>query len=325
MRNYGYIATAIWVDPDFRRLTGDAQRLYFLLITQADISSVGTLPIRLRRWAGMADGSTTERLSDDLAELEAARFVVLDWDQEELLVRTFVRWDGGHTNPKRLTAIKATAKGITSPILAAALAAEFDSLGINHDLVKPQVDSHSIADRSPSDPPRVVVALGSQVPNPQPTTNNKQPATPSNTIANRPEAEHSSATPMVRTRNPDAEFDEFWKLYPRKVGKDDARRVFAGMIRKKRATPAEIITGAARLASDPNLPGPDRKSFIPHPSTWLHRAGWEDEPLAPDPAVTAPTKPSTTDSRVMAGLDLADQLRAEEQAANTPRRLEIAQ
>jgi len=71
-------------------------------------------------------------------------------------------------------------------------------------------------------------------------------------------------------------FDEFWNAYPRKVGKDKARTKYAAAV--KRATEDEIIAGAHRLAADPNLP---EKQFVPYPSTWLERGGWEDEPLPP--------------------------------------------
>ena len=37
-----------------------------------------------------------------------------------------------------------------------------------------------------------------------------------------------------------------------------------------------VIDGMRRLAADPNLPEPQ---FIPHPTTWLERNGWEDDPL----------------------------------------------
>lgn len=174
-RNYGNIAVAIWRDPDFTALSINAQRTYMLLITQHDISSVGTLAITLRRWSRMASDSTQECLSDGLAELEEARFIVIDWDGEEVLVRTFVKWDGGHTNPKRISSILAAAAAVTSPIIGPVMSSELDSLGLDHVKSYPQVDSHSIADRTPIDPPRVVVVTSSDCStthNPQQTTHN---------------------------------------------------------------------------------------------------------------------------------------------------------
>lgn len=69
-------------------------------------------------------------------------------------------------------------------------------------------------------------------------------------------------------------FARFWSAYPRKVGKKTAETKFKTAL--KRADAETIIAGAHRLADDPNLP---EAQFIPHPSTWLNRDGWEDEPL----------------------------------------------
>jgi hypothetical protein len=38
-----------------------------------------------------------------------------------------------------------------------------------------------------------------------------------------------------------------------------------------------ILGGAVRLRDDPNR----EQQFTPHPTTWLNRDGWEDEPLPP--------------------------------------------
>ena len=70
-------------------------------------------------------------------------------------------------------------------------------------------------------------------------------------------------------------FAEFWTAYPRKVGKDAARKSWAKAV--KRADPQHIIAAALRFRRDPNLPA-DR-GFIPHPATWLNQGRWDDEPL----------------------------------------------
>ena len=70
-------------------------------------------------------------------------------------------------------------------------------------------------------------------------------------------------------------FNEFWDAYPRKVGKQKARGKYATAV-KRAGDEQTVIDGAHRLANDPNLP---EQKFIPHPTTWLERDGWEDEPL----------------------------------------------
>lgn len=70
-------------------------------------------------------------------------------------------------------------------------------------------------------------------------------------------------------------FDEFYdNAYPRKVGRRKARDAFFAAA--NRADPEAIIEGARRLAEDPNLPEPQ---YVPHPTTWLNRDGWDDDPL----------------------------------------------
>jgi hypothetical protein len=68
-------------------------------------------------------------------------------------------------------------------------------------------------------------------------------------------------------------FDAFWAIYPRKVGKPKARAAFDTALR--RASTEDIILGAKRYAEDPNR----EDEFTAHPTTWLHRDGWNDPPL----------------------------------------------
>jgi len=74
------------------------------------------------------------------------------------------------------------------------------------------------------------------------------------------------------------QFSEFWKAYPRKVGKVAAKKAFVKAwtsLVADGSEPADILTGVALLAIDPNKPS---KEFLPHPSTWLNEGRWDDEP-----------------------------------------------
>lgn len=79
------------------------------------------------------------------------------------------------------------------------------------------------------------------------------------------------------------EFDFFWSLYPRKVGKGAARTAFARALKK--ATFKEIMDGVERLVNDRTL---DLK-YCPHPTTWLNQERWADE----SPAVPTATQSVT--------------------------------
>ena len=67
-------------------------------------------------------------------------------------------------------------------------------------------------------------------------------------------------------------FDEFWLVYPRKVGVGAARKSYS--ISLKKASAQIIIDGAKRFAA--SVRGTDHK-FIPHGSTWLNAERWADQ------------------------------------------------
>lgn len=181
-RNYAQIATEIWRDDEFVLLSEVAQHKYLLLITQPDITAAGVLPLAMARWASRSKGATRASVREALDELEAHRYVIVDEDTEELLVRSFVRWDGGYKNEKRRYAIRDAARQIVSSTLRRTLAAEFVRLDLPVDWIPPfpQVDSPS--DRASDDPSdgasrsrRVVVTTAttteaSSLNSPQPTT-----------------------------------------------------------------------------------------------------------------------------------------------------------
>lgn len=72
-------------------------------------------------------------------------------------------------------------------------------------------------------------------------------------------------------------FDEFWKVYPRKVGKLAAKKAWG------RIKPAPGLYDKILLAVEQqkkNLQWQrDNGQYIPHPSTWLNQGRWDDEPL----------------------------------------------
>lgn len=150
-RNYAQIMTAIWRNAEFRALAEREQRGYLLLVTQPDISACGVLPLRLRRWADMAVDSTPQGMTQVLKALEAGRFVVVDWDVEEVLIRSFIRWDGGFNNPKRRPVIIRTAAESDSELIRRHLAAEFQRCGLAAELPGGPPDSTPPSNGTPAD------------------------------------------------------------------------------------------------------------------------------------------------------------------------------
>lgn len=130
-RAQGRLLSRIWDDEDFVALGPDPQRLFMFLISQRNLNHAGVLPVTLRRWSTKARDLTAERVLACLRVLEADRFVVLDLDQEELLIRTHVRNDEVYKQPRMMGAMVSSALEICSAKLRRALLAELDRLPLD--------------------------------------------------------------------------------------------------------------------------------------------------------------------------------------------------
>ena len=69
------------------------------------------------------------------------------------------------------------------------------------------------------------------------------------------------------------QFDQFWRAYPRRVGKGAARTKFERAL--KLTTFETIMAGLHRQLAFYTT---REQQFIPHPATWLHQERWDDEP-----------------------------------------------
>ena len=72
-----------------------------------------------------------------------------------------------------------------------------------------------------------------------------------------------------------SEFDTFWKAYPKKVAKGDARKAWSQTeaIRPDFATLLAAIEAQAKSDQWRKNDG----QFIPYPATWLRQERWDDE------------------------------------------------
>ena len=81
--------------------------------------------------------------------------------------------------------------------------------------------------------------------------------------------------PRVRKQFPE-EFEEWWKLCPKKVDKDKSFRKFNTIVAGKLATVEELTEGM-RKYSQKCIRENTEDHFIKHPSTWLNSGCWKDE------------------------------------------------
>lgn len=117
-RTYARWKVDTWAtDQDWRSLTVDEQWCYFMLCSQAKLSIAGVIDLKLSVWATYADGLTADALKGLVERLETLEMVVVDWDTEELAIRSFTRHDGSFDNRNSGRGVWSAIGSIASPKL----------------------------------------------------------------------------------------------------------------------------------------------------------------------------------------------------------------
>lgn len=106
-----------------------------------------------------------------------------------------------------------------------------------------------------------------------------------------------------------ARFDEFWSMYPRRIGKTSTTRRASGAdIAWEKATrladPDGILAGLARRVDWWKRAGTPMDK-IPYPATWLNQCRWEDE-IEPVPAQAAASAAQASANAALAQRDEAE-------------------
>lgn len=103
--------------------------------------------------------------------------------------------------------------------------------------------------------------------------------------AESPVSIRPQTTPENGLGSPPDAFEAFWRSYPRKVGKEAARKAFS----KIRVGKGLLATMLAAIEAQKRSPDWRKEGgqFIPHPATWLNQGRWQDE-IAPPPADRTP-------------------------------------
>ena len=127
-REHANIRLDMWGDADWRALSRDAQWLYELLLTHPDTNRAGVSDWRPGRLAKMASGTTAADVIAMGRELEARYFLVIDTDTEEVLIRSYVKYDGVLKQPNLTVTMAHDWTGIASPRLREVVAFEVQKL-----------------------------------------------------------------------------------------------------------------------------------------------------------------------------------------------------
>lgn len=122
-RSYAPIYTSIWHDENFLALSAQAQRVYFLALSQPNITYCGVVSFTAKRWGLLAANTTPKAIEKAVQELEGAGFVMLDDDTEELWIRSFVKHNGVLRQPQLVRSMQRAYTEIHSPAIRAAFLA----------------------------------------------------------------------------------------------------------------------------------------------------------------------------------------------------------
>lgn len=223
-RSRATIFTSLW-EPgsDFRNLSANAQRIYLMLLSLADLSLCGVIALTGRQWASMAKDTTEESVRDGLDELADTRYVVIDEAAEQVWVRTFTKHDGVLKQPNIIVAMSKDYCAIQSePLREGFLEGLPEGLleglaqGYRERLAKPFVEGLlRVYARAPTSDFRLPTSD---------TTHSESPVTT--------EAVTSLAAGRKRSEAFEAEFNVCWEHYPRKIEKQAAFRAYKATRRR---------------------------------------------------------------------------------------------
>jgi len=183
-RTHARLLLTIWADPEWRQLTYLEQWCFEMLISQEGLNNAGVQALRVRRWSNLAADLDENAINQALKGLAARRFVLVDYDTEEVLVRSFMRNDGVTKQPYVMKAALKCAAQVISPELRAELLVELrriDVSGLNaRKKDRPVQDDYDEAIAALADGPQPTP------PSPGKDTEDTLPDTPSDTQSDTP-------------------------------------------------------------------------------------------------------------------------------------------
>jgi len=96
-----------------------------------------------------------------------------------------------------------------------------------------------------------------------------------------PEPSENHQEPSVDTHTAHrGDFDAFWSIVPRKVGKGAARKAYTKALAL--TDPDTLLRGMKRYAESVRS---TEERYICHPATWLNQERWDDEPYRPQKSI----------------------------------------
>jgi hypothetical protein len=239
------------------------------LLSQPDLAHDGVIALRVRRWSQSAAGLTPSQLLIDLKQLNEARFVVIDEDAEELLVRSFIRRDRVYRQPNVLRAAADHLPLVTSESIRYELADELARIA---------------EEEMPEGSRTIVAEMRASLPNPSRKGSRNPSGNPSLILlerAERPDAKSPSTPNPQAVDNPDALTDV--QAQPEAVGDVSADEKGSRKGSGKDAPGTPGVRGVTTVSRDIPVPRNPEKTLVGGTSTDPYadadfRAFWDAYP-----------------------------------------------
>lgn len=330
-REYGKVLMSAWNDREFCALPRRAQGTYFFLTSQSDLNRAGVITMALNRWASRCGENDRQVILEDLATLARGRFVVVDEDEEEVLIRSYIRNDEGWKSPNVMVAVGNAARQISSETLRAVIAEELVkidtsslSTAINkttnrstrefiESVIATALRNLGECEKNPSvmDWGRVtervpdsakIGRVTERVPRGFLTETETSPETKTQTSPETSTAEIGAS---------ESGFDEFWEIYDKKRGRKAALAKWKVALKKPGVTPELLVLAASQYVAYQRTEG-KHPEFTKDPTTWLNGEHWNDERAGRQQS--RPAARSKAEERMAANLAVVEELKAQEQS-----------
>ncbi|CAN7259496.1 hypothetical protein LJR130_001061 [Variovorax sp. LjRoot130] len=259
MSRYRKIDQRIWNDEKFRALGDDAKLVFFMLLTHPAMTMLGAMRTTV---AGMAEelGWSTEGFREAFQQVLSRGMAEHDPKAHLLALPNFLRYN----KPESPNVVKGWASAVD---LLPECALKTRVVARSRAYAEGMTEGFRDAFRE-----AFPEAFTKPMPNQEQEQEQEQEKTLSPSLERKPVAAPPVDRPPAAR---DMLFEEFWKAYPKKVGKDDARKAF-----DKRSPTRALV--AAMMEAIATARGTDqwqreKGQFIPNPATWLNQGRWKDE------------------------------------------------
>lgn len=131
-RDVANVQTAIWGSPDWKSLTALEQWLYLHLLSHPTLSYAGVADWFPKRIAAGSRDITADQVEALAQGLQAARFVFISDDTDEILIRSFLRHDGLLKQPKLSVSMANAFAAVASIDIQRVIVKELQKLSSEH-------------------------------------------------------------------------------------------------------------------------------------------------------------------------------------------------